>query len=82
MVMSFFDYFEKALEENGFFRPVTKQPVMQRNLRNIFHRLGMTEQDVRTLRGAIVRLVDGPRKEAQTRKRVRPPKVKAETPQD
>ena len=30
---------------------------MQRNLRNMFHRMGITEQDVRTLRGAIVRLV-------------------------
>ena len=82
MVMSFFEYFENALEVNGFFRPETKQPVMQRNLRNIFHRMGLTEQDVRTLRGAIVRLVDGPRKEAQTRKRVRAPKAKAETPEE
>ena len=75
MVLSFFDYFENALEENGFFRPEGKRPVMQRNLRNIFHRMGMTEQDVRTLRGAIVRLVEGPRKEAQTRKRKSAPKV-------
>ena len=82
MVMSFFEYFENALEVNGFFRPETKQPVMQRNLRNIFHRMGMTEQDVRTLRGAIVRLVDGPRKEAQTRKRVRAPKVKVDKPEE
>jgi tRNA/rRNA methyltransferase len=55
---------------------------MQRNLRNIFHRMGMTEQDVRTLRGAIVRLVDGPRKEAQTRKRVRAPKMKVDKPEE
>ena len=82
MVLSFFDYFENALEENGFFRPEGKRPVMQRNLRNIFHRMGMTEQDVRTLRGAIVRLVDGPRKEAQTRKRTRPPKAKVDKPDD
>jgi tRNA/rRNA methyltransferase len=75
MVISFFEYFEEQLEENGFFRPETKRPVMQRNLRNIFHRMGLTEQDVRTLRGAIVRLVEGPRLEAKTRKRVRPPKA-------
>ena len=75
MVLSFFDYVESQLEENGFFRPVTKRPVMQRNLRNIFHRMGLTEQDVRTLRGAIVRLVEGPRKDVQTRKRIRVPKV-------
>jgi tRNA/rRNA methyltransferase len=35
----------------------------------------LTEQDVRTLWGAVVRLVDGPRVEVQTRKRIRPPKT-------
>ncbi len=82
MALSFFDYFENALEENGFFRPEGKRPVMQRNLRNIFHRMGMTEQDVRTLRGAIVRLVEGPRQEAQTRKRTRTPKIKVDKPEE
>ena len=72
MTISFFEYFEDALEKNGFFRPEGKRPVMQRNLRNIFHRMGLTEQDVRTLRGAIVRLVEGPRREAKTRERVKP----------
>jgi tRNA/rRNA methyltransferase len=61
MVLSFFDYLEGELERCGFFRPLGKQPVMRRNLRNIFHRLNMSEQDVRTLRGAVVRLVQGPR---------------------
>jgi tRNA/rRNA methyltransferase len=61
MVLSFFDYLEGELERCGFFRPLGKQPVMRRNLRNIFHRMQMSEQDVRTLRGAIVRLVEGPR---------------------
>ena len=77
MMLSFFGYVEDALEANGFFRPETKRPVMQRNLRNIFHRMGMTEQDVRTLRGAFVRMVEGPRRIAQTRKRIRPPKIAA-----
>lgn len=61
MVVSFFAYLEGELEKAGFFRPVGKAEVMRRNLRNIFHRLKMTEQDVRTLRGALVRLVEGPR---------------------
>jgi tRNA/rRNA methyltransferase len=61
MVLSFFDYLEAELERSGFFRPVSKQRVMRRNLRNIFHRLELTEQDVRTFRGMIVRLVEGPR---------------------
>ncbi len=64
MVVSFFEYLEGELEAAGYFRPVGKAPVMRRNLRNILHRLTMSEQDVRTLRGALVRLVDGPRKGA------------------
>ena len=71
MVLSFFDYFEGELEKNGFFRPEGKRPIMQRNLRNMFHRMGLTEQDVRTFRGAIVRLVEGPRAEPKTRRRQR-----------
>src|SRR5436190_1200650 len=74
MTIAFFEFLEGHLETAGFFRPVGKRPVMQRNLRNMFHRMELTQQDVRTLWGAIVRLVEGPRKEAKTRKRVRPPK--------
>jgi tRNA/rRNA methyltransferase len=61
-VHSFFDYLEEELTRAGYFRPDDKRPVMRRNLRNIFHRMEMSEQDVRTLRGAIVRLVEGPRR--------------------
>ncbi len=71
MLLAFFDYLEGKLEENGFFRPVTKKPGMRRNLRNIFHRMELTQQDVRTLWGAVVRLVEGPRVEVKTRKRER-----------
>jgi tRNA/rRNA methyltransferase len=78
MVLAFFEMLEGHLDERGFFRPTPKKPVMQRNLRNIFHRIGMTQQDVRTLWGAIVRLVEGPRVVVQTRKRHRQPKKKAE----
>jgi tRNA/rRNA methyltransferase len=72
MVISFFEYLEGELEKAGYFRPVGKAPVMRRNLRNIWHRLTLSEQDVRTLRGAFVRLVEGPREEAAaTRARAR-----------
>ncbi len=60
-VLSFFEYLEAELTGAGYFRPDDKQPVMRRNLRNIFHRMELSEQDVRTLRGAMVRLVDGRR---------------------
>lgn len=63
MTLAFFDYLEKHLDERQFFRPETKKPVMSRNLRNMFHRMNMTEQDVRTLWGVVVRLVEGPRRE-------------------
>lgn len=62
MVLSFFEFLEGHLETSGFFRPESKKPVMQRNLRNMFHRMQLTQQDVRTLWGAVVRLVEGPRK--------------------
>jgi tRNA/rRNA methyltransferase len=64
-VLSFFTYLEAQLTESGYFKPDDKQPVMRRNLRNIFHRIGLTEQDVRTLRGAVVRLVEGPRQKSR-----------------
>ena len=43
--------------------------VMQRNLRNMFHRMQLTQQDVRTWWGMVVRLIEGPRETPQTRKR-------------
>jgi tRNA/rRNA methyltransferase len=68
MVVSFFEYLEGELERAGFFRPPGKLPLMRRNLRNMFHRMQLTEQDVRTWRGMIVRLVEGPRAEAHARR--------------
>jgi tRNA/rRNA methyltransferase len=52
MVTSFFDYIEGELDAVGHF-PEDKRPVMVRNLRDIFLRFGMAEQDVRTLRGVV-----------------------------
>lgn len=60
MVTSFFDYLEAELEAVNFY-PEDKKPTMTRNMRDIFHRLEMTEQDVRTLRGAIRALAEGRR---------------------
>jgi tRNA/rRNA methyltransferase len=77
MLIAFFNYLEDRLDQNGFFRPVTKKPGMRRNLRNILHRMALTQQDVRTLWGAVVRLAEGPRVEVQTRKRERPKKTEA-----
>ncbi len=57
MVLSFFDYLETELDVAGFYPP-DKKPTMTRNMRDIFYRLEMTEQDVRTLRGAMKALVE------------------------
>lgn len=70
-LIAFLENLEDRLDERGFFRPVSKKPLMQRNLRNIFHRRGLTEQDLRTLWGAVVRLVEGPRATPQNPRRRR-----------
>ena len=57
---SFFDYLEAELEAVNFYPP-DKRPIMARNMRDVFHRLELTEQDVRTLRGAIRALAEGRR---------------------
>jgi tRNA/rRNA methyltransferase len=58
---AFFAHIEEALERAGFFNPDDRKPVMVRNLRNIFHRLGLSEADLRTLHGVIAALEEGPR---------------------
>jgi tRNA/rRNA methyltransferase len=60
-VLAFFDYLERELDAAEFFTPVQKRPIMVRNLRNIWHRLTMSEQDVQTLRGVVSALVTGHR---------------------
>lgn len=58
MVVSLFGYLEDELEKGGFFPP-DKRDIMARNLRDILHRLAMSEQDCRTLRGAVHALAEG-----------------------
>ncbi|MGB0919618.1 MAG: RNA methyltransferase [Holosporaceae bacterium] len=49
----FLDHFESVLAEAGFFHPPEMQPKMARNIRNIFTRALLTDQEVRTLRGVV-----------------------------
>lgn len=58
MVVSLFDFVEEELDKAGFFPPA-KRDIMARNFRDILHRLAMSEQDARTLRGAFSALVKG-----------------------
>ena len=52
----FFRHLEDELEGSGFLRPPEKAPRMKRNLRNLFQRAGLMEQEVRVLRGVVTAL--------------------------
>jgi tRNA/rRNA methyltransferase len=49
----FFHHIESELEGAGFFKTPEKKPGMIRNMRNLFARAGLTEQEVRSLRGMV-----------------------------
>lgn len=51
-VLALFEHLEGELDRAGFYPP-DKRPVMTRNMRDMFHRMAMSTQDVRTWRGAI-----------------------------
>ncbi len=48
-----FEHLEGALDEAGFLRPPEKRSTMVRSIRNMFHRMKTTDQDVRTWRGIV-----------------------------
>jgi tRNA/rRNA methyltransferase len=52
----FFVHLQTELLDCGFLRPPEKVPSMMRNIRNLFLRAGLTEQEVRTLRGIVAGL--------------------------
>jgi tRNA/rRNA methyltransferase len=52
-LIGFFEHLEAELDMSGFLNPLEKRPAMVRNIRNMFQRTGLTEQDVRTLRGIV-----------------------------
>ncbi len=62
-LLAFFDYMDAELNRVGYLEQAGKGEIISRNLRNIFHRPGMSEQDIRSLRGAIRALVRGRRDE-------------------
>lgn len=52
-IQGFLGVLEHALDEAHFWRIDHKKPIMWRNLQNIFTRMDLTEQEVRTLHGMI-----------------------------
>jgi tRNA/rRNA methyltransferase len=64
----FYDHLERELDTAGFFKTDKLRPSMVRNLRNVFGRASLTEQEVRSLRGVVSSLTrkhlrgnDGPK---------------------
>jgi tRNA/rRNA methyltransferase len=55
-LFALFAHLEGELDRAGFLRPAEKRPSMVRAIRNMFHRMGATEQDVRTWRGIVAAL--------------------------
>lgn len=62
-LISFFNHLERALDDSGFLKPVEKKPTMMMNIRNIFNRSNLTDQEVKTLRGVITALLRWPSNE-------------------
>ncbi len=58
-VLGFYGQLEAELQASGFFHPPEKTPTMVRNLRAIFARAGLSEQEVSTLRGVVTALSKG-----------------------
>ena len=56
---AFFADLERELDKVEFFRPAEKRGTMGVNLRNIFQRMALTQQDVRTLHGVIMAIAQG-----------------------
>jgi tRNA/rRNA methyltransferase len=60
-LLRFFEHLEEELDRNGFMRNAEKRPSLVRNLRNLFQRAGLTEQELRTLHGVVTSFA-GPRR--------------------
>jgi tRNA/rRNA methyltransferase len=60
-LFALFEHLETELDRAGFLYPADKRPSMVRSIRNMFHRMGASEQDVRTWRGIVAALTRGHR---------------------
>jgi tRNA/rRNA methyltransferase len=59
-LVGLFEHLEAALDETRFFRPPEKKPHMVQALRALLQRAGLSEQEVRTLRGVVAALEQRP----------------------
>jgi tRNA/rRNA methyltransferase len=58
-LFAFFASLEHELEKVEFFRPPEKRATMTINLRNIFTRMAPSQQDIQTLHGVVMAMVEG-----------------------
>ena len=58
-LLAFFANLDRELERVEYFRPADKRGTMLINLRNIFHRMAPTRQDIQTLQGVIMAIAEG-----------------------
>jgi len=58
-LVGFYGQLESELDAAGFFHPPEKRETMVRNLRVMFGRAGLSDQEVRTLRGVVTALAKG-----------------------
>ena len=66
-----FDHLEGALEKENYFRPPHKKATMVENLRNIFQKASLSQQEIHALRGVVATLEGRktrPRKDRQAPK--------------
>lgn len=63
-LLEFFSHLEKELEISGFLRVEEKKDVMVQNIRNMFTRLSLSSQEIRTLHGIITYLTKHPDEKA------------------
>ncbi len=61
-LFALFDHLEGELDQAGFLHPPEKRPTMVRAIRNMFHRMAATDQDVRTWRGIVAALSKRPKR--------------------
>lgn len=52
-LLHMFEHLEDELDKCGFLRPPEKRPAMVQNIRTMFQRARLTDQEVRTMRGII-----------------------------
>lgn len=57
-ILNFFSRLEEKLDESGFLRIKEKKETMMTNIRNMFFKANLTEQEVNTLHGIVTSLSD------------------------